>query len=105
MPSIFTRIITDELLVQHEALLKSSELALKPSNVHQTHAPCVLVFYSHHRPHLAHRDMEFFSKAKERGWLCEEILTERFPVRCTCIDMIVLDDVCRYADRSLAHVP
>lgn len=24
--------------------------------------------------------MEFFSKAKERGWECEEIVTERFPV-------------------------
>ena len=26
--------------------------------------------------------MEFFGKARERGWLCEEVLTEKFPVRC-----------------------
>lgn len=42
--------------------------------------PCLLVFYTHHRPHLAHRDMEFFSKAQERGWICEEVLTQTFPV-------------------------
>jgi hypothetical protein len=41
----------------------------------------VLVFYTHHRPHLAHRDMEFFEMAGEMGWGCEKVLTERFPVR------------------------
>ena len=45
--------------------------------------PCVLVFYTHHRPHLAERDLEFFTKAKERRWKCEEIVTERFEVNIT----------------------
>src|SRR5438552_3259639 len=43
--------------------------------------PSVLVFYTHHRPHLAQRDMEFFAKARKQGWVCEEIVTEKFPVR------------------------
>ena len=42
--------------------------------------PAVLVFYTHHRPHLAHRDMEFFIKARQRGWQCEEIITRKYPV-------------------------
>ena len=65
---------------QHDALLKTAENALRAAHHNEDHAPCVLVFYSHHRPHLAHRDMEFFTKAKDRGWHCEEILTEKFPV-------------------------
>lgn len=44
-------------------------------------SPSLLVFYTHHRPHLAHRDLEFFTKARKRGWICEEILTQKFPVR------------------------
>ncbi|PCH45119.1 hypothetical protein WOLCODRAFT_78055 [Wolfiporia cocos MD-104 SS10] len=73
---------------QHNALLKTCEQTLrprisqeaKPNIVYESpYEPCLLVFYTHHRPHLAHRDTEFFSKAKERGWKCEEILTERFP--------------------------
>ncbi|KAJ6621369.1 putative methyltransferase-domain-containing protein [Mycena sp. CBHHK59/15] len=58
---------------QHDSLLKTCEHALAP-----VPDACVLVFYTHHRPHLAHRDMEFFSKAREQGWTCEEILTRRF---------------------------
>ncbi|PIL27335.1 hypothetical protein GSI_10482 [Ganoderma sinense ZZ0214-1] len=58
---------------QHDAMLKTCDLALAKSS-----RACVLVFYSHHRPHLAHRDMEFFAKAREQGWTCEEILTRKF---------------------------
>lgn len=64
---------------QHEALLNTAETALRDTLPGETHLPCVLVFYTHHRPHLAHRDMQFFALAKERGWICEEILTEKFP--------------------------
>jgi len=69
---------------QHEALLRTAELCLaspSPSSDHTSQkdaTPCVLVFYTHHRPHLADRDMEFFSKARDQGWVCEEIVTERF---------------------------
>ncbi|EMD31946.1 hypothetical protein CERSUDRAFT_109118 [Gelatoporia subvermispora B] len=66
---------------QHDALLRTSEEALskRPSGSTEAPVPALLVFYTHHRPHLAHRDMEFFSKARDRGWLCEEILTRKFP--------------------------
>jgi len=45
--------------------------------------PCVLVFYTHHRPHLAHLDLQFFEKARAEGWHCQEISTQTFPVRRT----------------------
>ncbi|KAJ6591686.1 putative methyltransferase-domain-containing protein [Mycena vulgaris] len=58
---------------QHDALLKTCERCLSPAE-----DASVLVFYTHHRPHLAERDMEFFAKARVNGWTCEEILTRRF---------------------------
>ncbi|KAH9918645.1 nicotinamide N-methyltransferase [Fomitopsis serialis] len=64
---------------QHDALLKTCEETLSSNKSNEGAEPGLLVFYTHHRPHLAHRDMEFFSKAKERGWDYEEILTQRFP--------------------------
>ncbi|KAJ3494154.1 hypothetical protein NLJ89_g10867 [Agrocybe chaxingu] len=63
---------------QHDALLKTCELVLSDKTPTNVLEPCVLVFYTHHRPHLAHRDMEFFSKAREAGWTCEEILQKKF---------------------------
>ena len=59
---------------KHRALLTTCELAIAPGG-------CVLVFYTHHRPHLAQRDMEFFDMARGSGWKCDKVLTERFPVR------------------------
>ncbi|PWN20801.1 hypothetical protein BCV69DRAFT_249125 [Microstroma glucosiphilum] len=36
--------------------------------------PCVLVFFTSHRPHLAHKDMEFFRKAEATGkWSVERV--------------------------------
>ncbi|KAJ3505001.1 hypothetical protein NMY22_g17734 [Coprinellus aureogranulatus] len=65
---------------QHDALLTTCEAALTPSSpTSSAPAPSVLVFYTHHRPHLAHRDMEFFSKAEARGWVVEKVVEERFP--------------------------
>lgn len=49
--------------------------------------PCLLVFYTHHRPWLADQDLEFFKKAERGGWKCEEIVTERPGVselHCMC---------------------
>jgi len=66
---------------KHDALLNTCELVISPTASQvSTPDPCVLVFYTHHRPHLAHRDMQFFTKAKERGWACTEIYTKTFPV-------------------------
>ncbi|KAI0249402.1 hypothetical protein BJV78DRAFT_1228221 [Lactifluus subvellereus] len=59
---------------QHRALLTTCERAIAPSG-----AGCVLVFYTHHRPHLAQRDMTFFEMARATGWACENVVTERFP--------------------------
>ncbi|KAJ7623308.1 hypothetical protein FB45DRAFT_980249 [Roridomyces roridus] len=59
--------------VKHDALLKTCENCLA-----QDDDASVLVFYTHHRPHLADKDMEFFSKARARGWACEEIVTRHF---------------------------
>ncbi|KAF5326418.1 hypothetical protein D9611_000484 [Ephemerocybe angulata] len=62
---------------QHDALLTTCEATTSPKS--STTEPSVLVFYTHHRPHLAHRDMEFFSKAESRGWTVEKVVEERFP--------------------------
>lgn len=43
---------------QHHAMLKTCRELLTPKTGR------VYVFYTHHRPHLAHRDLEFFEVAK-----------------------------------------
>lgn len=39
----------------------------------------LLVFFTHHRPHLATRDMEFFEKAKA-DWIAEEVVQKAYQV-------------------------
>jgi len=80
----FDLIILSDLVFnhsQHDALLKTCEDALSalPSTEPKQLVPTVLVFYTHHRPHLAHRDLEFFAKARERKWTCEAIVKDKFP--------------------------
>lgn len=80
----FHLIILSDLIFnhsQHDALLKSCDMCLASrfANDDASIAPCVLVFYSHHRPHLADRDLEFFRKAQGAGWVCEEIVTRKYP--------------------------
>ncbi|KAJ3561319.1 hypothetical protein NP233_g10266 [Leucocoprinus birnbaumii] len=73
----FDVIILSDLIFnhsQHDALLNTCERSISDHP-----SACVLVFYSHHRPHLAHRDMEFFEKARSRGWKTDEIVREIFP--------------------------
>ncbi|KAH9010147.1 nicotinamide N-methyltransferase [Lactarius hengduanensis] len=70
----FDLIILSDLIFnhsQHRALLWTCERAVAPRG-------CVLVFFTHHRPPLAQRDMAFFEMARETGWVCENVLTERF---------------------------
>lgn len=74
----FDLIILSDLIFnhsQHSALLDSCKAALSKSQ-----DACVLVFFTHHRPHLADADMGFFQLAKQRGWNCDEILEKTFPV-------------------------
>jgi nicotinamide N-methyltransferase len=78
----FDLIILSDLIFnhsQHNALLDTCEKSLKRNDP----LAAVLVFYTHHRPHLAHRDLKFFELAKERGWQCDEVIRERFEVSGT----------------------
>ncbi|KAJ3852140.1 hypothetical protein EV368DRAFT_3193, partial [Lentinula lateritia] len=64
---------------QHDALLKTCHLSLIPSlTTASLLTPSVLVFYTHRRPHLAYRDMEFFEKAQDQGRNCVEVVTPKF---------------------------
>lgn len=92
--------------LQHEAMLKSCDLALsrrKPSEsgAQSQVAPCLLVFYTHHRPHLADRDMDFFTKAQERGWHCEEILTRKYPVRTSVLRLLTQERLPRLTSQPM----
>ena len=57
------------ILYKHEALLRTCDETLT-----QTASACVLVFYTHHRPWLAEKDLEFFEKARNTGWECEQVV-------------------------------
>ncbi|KAF7974101.1 hypothetical protein HWV62_13421 [Athelia sp. TMB] len=70
----------------HIALLKSCLDTLAPHASNKLDedeasvpAPAVLVFYSHHVPKYADRDLRFFEEAKERGWVCKEMAVEKYP--------------------------
>ena len=73
--------LTATTVSQHDALIKTCENALNVGSGPGGMVPRVLVFYTHHRPHLATRDMVFFEKAQAAGWKAEEVLTQTFPVR------------------------
>ncbi|KAG8917428.1 nicotinamide n-methyltransferase [Tulasnella sp. 418] len=84
----FDLIILSDLIFnhsQHDALLDTCDEALSAdacnvSTPSEPGTPCVLVFYSHHRPRYVEKDLEFFRKARDRGWLCEKIVEERMEV-------------------------
>ncbi|KAH8107413.1 nicotinamide N-methyltransferase [Phellopilus nigrolimitatus] len=99
-PGGFDVIILSDLVFnhsQHDALLKTCELALRRTDASKMEnqgatrldsvrpdeddegAPAVLVFYTHHRPHLATRDLDFFAKARAWGWACAEVVTVHYP--------------------------
>ncbi|ORX38440.1 putative nicotinamide N-methyltransferase, partial [Kockovaella imperatae] len=64
---------------QHKALISSVNSLLSldlPSNGEMT--PCVLIFITHHRPHLADADMAFLPALAESGdgWGYEQVVTE-----------------------------
>ncbi|KAI0034804.1 putative methyltransferase-domain-containing protein [Vararia minispora EC-137] len=83
-PDGFDVVIMSDLVFnhsQHDALLDACELSLSSRRgdaATDGSEPCLLAFYSHHRPHLAEHDLGFFRKAEARGWLCKEIVTEKF---------------------------
>lgn len=65
---------------QHDALLDTCEAALDKTPSTTTPTPCLWVFYQHHRPYRAEKDLDFFRKAEARGWKHEEFLTEKIEV-------------------------
>ncbi|CAG8655914.1 4838_t:CDS:2, partial [Paraglomus occultum] len=71
---LFDLIILSDLIFnhsQHNALLSTCQSCLSPSGV-------ALVFYTHHKPHLAHKDMNFFELAqKEFDFRVEKIYERR----------------------------
>ncbi|KAG1748103.1 hypothetical protein EDB19DRAFT_1893832 [Suillus lakei] len=67
----FHLIILSDLIFnhsQHDALLKSCDMCLasRSANDDASIAPC-------------YRDLEFFRKAQGAGWVCEEIVTRKYP--------------------------
>ena len=87
--------ISDE---KHRALLLSSERTIAPGG-------CVLVFYTHHRPQLAHRDMEFVKMAGEMRWECEKVLTVRLSGKCTPYGRSGRDFFSIHSTRVLSLLP
>ncbi|CAG8537238.1 9603_t:CDS:2 [Funneliformis caledonium] len=68
--NLYDLIILSDLIFnhsQHKAILKTCEECLEPINGQ------VLVFFTHHRPNLANKDMEFFEEAKHLKWKVEKV--------------------------------
>lgn len=80
-PGKFDLILLSDLVFNHQAhpaLLETCEMCLADADegAHveaRLTTPCVLVFFTHHRPHLAYKDMQFFDMAEVKGWKFEEL--------------------------------
>lgn len=57
---------------EHQSLVKSLQLTLQ-----HTSDSRVYVFYTHHRPWLKAKDLEFFDLATQEGFTVEDLLVER----------------------------
>jgi len=62
---------------QHRALLQTCEAALEASHSGAPGTPCLLVFFTHHRPWLIKEDLAFFNIARERGWKTKKLLDRK----------------------------
>ncbi|WWD19128.1 hypothetical protein CI109_103586 [Kwoniella shandongensis] len=60
---------------QHDALIKTVEATLTHDH---SSDPCILVFFTHHRPHFAEADMGFFPRLAKSGtgWAYERVVEE-----------------------------
>lgn len=84
----FDLVIMSDLIFNHQAhgaMLDTMDACLPSSKSHMTQSdestrPQALVFFTHHRPHLADKDMQFFREAEERGWTCRELGKWKMPV-------------------------
>lgn len=84
--------IRADLGSQHDALIRSVDALLAPnsppsessqptpdgSESTQPTPPCILVFFTHHRPHLAQADNDFFPRlaASGKGWAYQKVVEE-----------------------------
>ena len=79
-PGKFDLILLSDLVFNHQAhpaLLETCESCIADATTEemegQMTTPCVLVFFTHHRPHLAYKDMQFFDMAEVKGWKSEKL--------------------------------
>ncbi|KAJ1026926.1 hypothetical protein NDA16_002219 [Ustilago loliicola] len=79
-PGKFDLILLSDLVFNHQAhlaLLETCEACIADATTDdmegQMTTPCVLVFFTHHRPHLAYKDMQFFDMAEVKGWKFEKL--------------------------------
>ncbi|KAF9782431.1 putative methyltransferase-domain-containing protein [Thelephora terrestris] len=74
---------------EHDGLLRSCLLL----NAHSP--PTLLVFFTHHRPHLATKDMDFFEKTKSH-WIAQEVVKKTY-------QPMFVDDPGDMETRSVVH--
>ncbi len=77
MAHFFDLIILADLIfnhTQHAALLRTCRACLRPQHCEtdKRPAPRILVFFSHHRPWLADRDLGFFALAENEGFVARK---------------------------------
>lgn len=76
-PSIgFDVILLSDLVFnhsQHQALLSTCQACLKHQTYLHPHTPCLLIFYSHHRPQFVKADEGLIELATQTGWIAEKV--------------------------------
>jgi nicotinamide N-methyltransferase len=89
----FDLLLLSDLIFNHQAhgaMLDTMDACLPPGSAIESHdrpdGPQALVFFTHHRPHLADKDLGFFREAKTRGWTCREVGTWKMPVSASSED-------------------
>ena len=68
-PEGFDLVLLSDLIFNHQAhpaLIDTLDRCMRRDGQ-------ALVFFSHHRPHLAERDLAFFTLAEERGYVCTKL--------------------------------
>ncbi|PLW12926.1 hypothetical protein PCANC_03771 [Puccinia coronata f. sp. avenae] len=60
---------------EHLSLLTTCESSLRAATPGRP-PPCLLVFYSHHRPWCVEADEQFFVLAQQRAWQCTRIIQD-----------------------------
>jgi nicotinamide N-methyltransferase len=76
----FDLLLLSDLIFNHQAhtaMLETMDMCLPAADKivaeHSLNRPQALVFFTHHRPHLAQKDMAFFELSQQKGWTCEEL--------------------------------